>query len=134
MKVVLDTDVSSHSFRQILSPRLQARLAECTAYMTFATLGELSKWHFVRAWGPRRRADLAAWRKNVAVVETDERIAILWGELQARAMRRGRPRPQNDTWIAACCIAKGLPLATFNQKKDFEDFAIYDGLRLFDVA
>ena len=46
---------------------------------------------------------------------------------------RGRPRPANDTWIAACCLVERLPLATFNTK-DFADFAEYDGLVLIDVS
>jgi len=37
--------------------------------------------------------------------------------------------PTNDSWIAACCRARGLPLATLNIK-DFEDFAEHDGLVL----
>jgi predicted nucleic acid-binding protein len=41
----------------------------------------------------------------------------------------GRARPVNDSWIAACCLAHGLPLATFNMK-DFADFAGNDGLAL----
>jgi toxin FitB len=53
----------------------------------------------------------------------------VWGELSAAATQRGRPRPVNDTWIAACCIAYGLPLATLNVK-DFADFAEHDGLAL----
>ena len=44
-------------------------------------------------------------------------------------MRRGRPRPMNDSWIAACCLAHGLPLATLNVK-DFDDFRRHDGLDL----
>jgi predicted nucleic acid-binding protein len=52
-----------------------------------------------------------------------------WGQLQARAQRRGRPRPQNDTWIAACCLVDDLPLATLNIK-DFADFAEHEGLTL----
>jgi predicted nucleic acid-binding protein len=32
-----------------------------------------------------------------------------------------------DTWIAACCIESGLPLVTLN-RRDFADFAAYDGL------
>ena len=44
-------------------------------------------------------------------------------------MRRGRPRPQNDTWIAACCLVYDLPLATLNVK-DFADFADHEGLRI----
>lgn len=42
---------------------------------------------------------------------------------------RGRPRPINDMWIAACCLVEDVPLATLN-RKDFEDFAEHDGLRL----
>src|SRR3954469_8096998 len=43
----------------------------------------------------------------------------------------GRPtaRPVNDSCIAACCLVRDLPLATFNAK-DFEDFAEDDGLTL----
>ena len=29
---------------------------------------------------------------------------------RAGATQRGRPRPVNDTWVAACCLAYGLPL------------------------
>ncbi len=59
----------------------------------------------------------------------DEAVGIKWGELQANAQLRGRPRPVNDSWIAACCLAHDLPLAAFNTK-DFADYAEHDGLRL----
>jgi ABC-type multidrug transport system ATPase subunit len=49
--------------------------------------------------------------------------------VQAAARLRGRPRPHNDTWIAACCLAYDLPLATLNVK-DFKDFAEHEGLTL----
>ncbi|MBN1170657.1 MAG: hypothetical protein JXA67_00615 [Micromonosporaceae bacterium] len=67
------------------------------------------------------------------VVPYDRAVCRTWGLLQARAQRRGRPRPQNDTWIAACCLVNDVPLATFNVK-DFSDFAEHEGLRLFDVS
>jgi predicted nucleic acid-binding protein len=51
------------------------------------------------------------------------------GRISAEARRRGRPRPANDSWIAACCLAHQFPLATSNTK-DFEDFAEHDGLQL----
>lgn len=44
------------------------------------------------------------------------------------AQQRGRPRPANDTWVAACCIQRGLTLTTLNEK-DFADFAAHEGLR-----
>ena len=53
----------------------------------------------------------------------------MWGRISAAAIRRGRARPANDTWIAACALTYGLPLATLNAK-DFEDFGEHDGLNL----
>jgi predicted nucleic acid-binding protein len=66
---------------------------------------------------------------ELVVLPYDRRVAARWGELQAHAQLRGRPRPVNDTWIAACCLTRDLPLATFNTK-DFVDFAEYEGLLL----
>lgn len=59
---------------------------------------------------------------------TDD-VAHTWGQISAYAVRRGRPRPTNDSWIAACALAYGLPLATLNTK-NFEDFAEHEGLSL----
>jgi hypothetical protein len=56
-------------------------------------------------------------------------VARSWALFVAAAQERGRPRPQNDMWIAACCVRYGLPLITLNVK-DFADFASYDGLVL----
>jgi hypothetical protein len=39
----------------------------------------------------------------------------------------------NDTWVAACCVVHGVPLATFNVK-DYADIATHDGLRLLDAG
>lgn len=127
--IVLDTDVASNSLRGRLTDPLRFRVAGHSLLITFVTLGELTKWTVLRDWGPRRLADLASWRQHVALLPFDEAIAIKWGEMQANAQLRGRPRPVNDTWIAACCLVHDLPLATFNTK-DFADYAERDGLRL----
>lgn len=124
--IVLDTDVASATLLGRLPGRLRARLAGHTMAIT---LGELAKWTALRGWGPRRLADLASWRQHVAVLPYDEAVTSMWGRLQARAQLRGRPRPVNDTWIAACCLVDGLPLATLNVK-DFVDFAEYESLIL----
>lgn len=129
--VVLDTDVASAALRFRLPVPIKARLARATPCITFVTLGELTKWTVVRDWGPSKLEVLAAWRRNVVVLPFDERVAITWGHIEARAQKRGRPRPVNDSWIAAVCITRGLPLITFNVK-DFEDFAVYEGLQLVD--
>ena len=130
--VVLDTDVASASLRGRLTDPLRARLTGETWCISFVTLGELTKWTVLRSWGPRKLAELGEWRRHVVLLPYSERVAIRWGELQAHAERRGRPRPVNDTWVAACCLVRDLPLATLNLK-DFKDFAEHDGLRMIGI-
>ncbi len=129
---VLGTDVASASLRGRLADPLRTRLTGQTWCISFVTVGELTKWTVLRSWGPRKLASLADWRQHVVTLPYSERVAVRWGELQAHAERRGRPRPVNDTWIAACCLVRDLPLATLNVK-DFNDFADHDGLRIIGV-
>ncbi|GAA4025487.1 hypothetical protein GCM10022247_57780 [Allokutzneria multivorans] len=127
--IILDTDVASLSFKRKLPMPVAARLAGCRPAITFVTLGELTKWHHVRQWGPARRDALERWLTRMVVLPGTPKVARKWGEITACAKVRGRPRPANDTWIAACCLAYEAPLATLNVK-DFADFADHEGLRL----
>lgn len=129
---VYDTDVASRSFKGRLPASLAARLVGRQPLVTFVTVGELTQWTRLRRWGPRNRAMLEDWLADKPVIPGGKSIAAVWGELSAAATQRGRPRPVNDTWIAACCIAYGLPLATLNVK-DFNDFAEHDGLMLLQL-
>lgn len=82
--------------------------------------------------GPAYRRRLEAWLSNVLVLPYNDEIqdvARTWGTIAAHAQRRGRPRPQNDMWVAACCLYYDLPLATLNVK-DFRDFAEHEGLTI----
>jgi toxin FitB len=131
-RVVLDTDVASLSYKGRLPDSLAARLIGHEVCVTFVTIGELSRWAAKRRWGTRARTELVDWLGRTVVLPYDERVAWEWGQLGVRAERRGRARPINDTWIAACCLVADLPLATLNLK-DFEDFAEHDGLRLIST-
>lgn len=42
--------------------------------------------------------------KRVALGEVDENVARLYGEIQAKLRKIGKPVPSNDMWIAATCI------------------------------
>ncbi len=127
--VVLDTDASSLIHKRRLPASLAAKLVGAVPLITFVTLAELTKWMEVRDWGMRSRGALAEWLVAVPVLPGDEDVAVTWGKLAAAATKRGRPRPMNDMWIAACCLTHGLPLATLNVK-DFEDFNVHHGLML----
>jgi hypothetical protein len=73
-----------------------------------------------------------SWLAAMPVLDSTEAIARTWGSLAAAADERGRPRPQNDMWIAAVCLTYGIPLATFNLK-DYADFEAYHGLHIVKV-
>jgi toxin FitB len=128
-RVVLDTDVASLIYKGRLPAALAARLVGHEVCVTFVTVGELARWAEKRHWGTRARTELVRWLGNTIVLPYDERVAWKWGQLSVVSERRGRGRPINDTWIAACCLVAGLPLATLNIK-DFEDFTEHDDLQL----
>jgi predicted nucleic acid-binding protein len=127
--VILDTDVASLLHRRKLAAPLATRLIGREPLITFVTLGELTKWAEIHDWGAHRRGELAGWLSGIPVLPGDEAVAENWGKLSAAAARRGRPRPVNDMWIAACCLAHEVPLATLNLK-DYQDFIEHHGLRL----
>jgi predicted nucleic acid-binding protein len=77
------------------------------------------------AW--RDQAGLRAFFGSVVALPCTFHAATVWGEIQAAARLRGRPRPVNDAWVAACRLARDLPLATLNTK-DYADFAEHEGL------
>jgi len=82
-----------------------------------------------RVLAPGGRAVLTGQDWDTVVIDSDEVVSREWGRAAAAARARGRPRPTNDSWTAACCVARGLPLATLNVK-DFEDHVEHDGLVL----
>src|SRR5882724_12007501 len=114
-----------------LPPRLAARLVGKQPILTFVTAGELARWTKLRHRGPGNLAMPGSWLAGKPVIPGSKAIAAVWGGLPAAAIQRGRPRPVNDTWVAACCRAYQLPLATFSLK-DFKDFAGYHGWRLLE--
>jgi predicted nucleic acid-binding protein len=127
--VVVDTDVASTLLRRRPPDSVARQLAGHTIAITFVTYGELTKWTLVRHWGPRSLDTMRTFLAALVVLPYDQRVATRWGEIQAYAQLRGRPRPVNDSWIAACCLVRDLPLATFNIK-DYADFAEHEGLEL----
>lgn len=127
--VVLDIDAASSLLRRRAPVALAQALVGQVPAITFVTLGELTKWTLVRPWGPRSVDTMRAFVASLVVLPYDQRVATRWGELQAYAQLRGRPRPINDSWVAACCLIRELPLATFNVR-DYADFVEHEGLEL----
>lgn len=130
--VVLDTDVESAILKQEPPDALSAALEGAVPAVSFITAGELHRWTHVRNWGAPRRQQLDDWLASVLVLESTPATWRMWGRITAEARLRGRPRPVADSWIAACCLAWKVPLATFNER-DFSDFATHNGLQLIST-
>ncbi len=129
-RIVLDTDVASSVFKgDVDGPDVRRHVRHSECCLTFVAVGELWQWTVGHRWSPRAKVRLERWIETMPVIESDASISRLWGGLSGHARRRGRPRPQNDTWIAACCLERDLPLLTRNMR-DFTDYAEHEGLRL----
>jgi toxin FitB len=120
--IVIDTDAASLLQKQQAPPWVLRHVDGARVWLTFVTVGELAKWAVVRRWGEDRRRRLDDWTAGRPVIPYDTQVARVWGALAGAAPLRGRPRPQNDTWIAACCPRYQTPLVTLNTA-DFSDFA-----------
>jgi predicted nucleic acid-binding protein len=127
--VCIDTDVASLLQKGTAPQWIVPELIGQRVWTSFVTVGELWKWAEVRNWGSSAQARLERWLRRVGVLPYDDDVAKTWGRLAAHAQQRGRSRPQNDTWIAACCVRYDVALLTLNTK-DFDDFATHDGLVL----
>jgi predicted nucleic acid-binding protein len=129
VRIVLGIDVASGLIKGTLSPAMLAAIAPHEAALSFITVGELARWIHARDLGQRRRRAVEAFLAAHPVIPGGRDVGAKWGEIVAYAVKRGRPRPFNDSWIAASCLTYDLSLATLNVT-DFEDFAEYEGLRL----
>jgi len=116
--VIPGTDVASLSHKGKLPGPLETRLTGRRPLITFITPGELTKWAEIRHWGTRSRQALTDWISRLVILPGNDPVAASWGRLSAAATLRGRPRPVNDMWVAACCLTYDLPLATFSVSRD----------------
>ena len=124
--VAIGVDVGSHLQKGTEPAWVRDHVVGANTWLTFVTVGELSKWAQVRGWGEVRWARLDGRIAARPVIPYDLEIARIWGRLANNAQPRGKPRPQNDTWVAACCIRVGVALVTLN-RKDFATFATRTG-------
>ena len=120
--IVLDTDVASGLIKKRLPQSLDAKLIGHELITTFVSAGELERWTV------QRKAEINRWIAGPLLTGGRD-VARKWGEIVAYADKRGRPRPVNDSWIAACCLTYDVPLATLNVGH-FDDFVEFEGLRV----
>jgi predicted nucleic acid-binding protein len=139
---VLDTNVFSPL--KVTPPRASAELKALMAawqralqgkrvVIAFQTVAEARAGALTARWKAKRRAELEAILRATPVIHTDsevvEAFALLTAECKAQGHALQAKEHTGDRWIAACAIAKSLPL--LSRDKIFRDAPLLDRL---DVA
>lgn len=57
---------------------------------------------------------IVQFRQRCDLVVVDGAVAETYSAVRIHLKKVGSPIPENDMWIAAACLANGLPLATYD--------------------
>jgi len=127
VRTLVDTCVLSEVQRPKGDPRVRARLAalaEDDIYLSVLSMGEIRK-GIDKLRPSARKRSLNAWHAQLTmtaaerILAIDLEAALIWGEIAAKAEKRGRPIPSIDGLIAATALRHGLRVMTRNVS-DFE--------------
>ena len=120
-QVLVDTNIAIYfATNKSLVAAYRPHLEGNVLALSFASAGEL----LLTARKARNAAQtLQYWRERLpyyVVLFPDLEMCDIWARIAADSHRRGRPRQDNDLWIAATALRYDLPLITHN-RRDFED-------------
>jgi predicted nucleic acid-binding protein len=125
-KIILDTNVYS---KLIEGNGILKTIVENSTdvYIPVIVLGELL---FGFKNGTRINKNLNLFNEfieqnRVKIMDTSNETAIIFADIKLSLMKKGRPIPTNDIWIAALAIESGSVLLTFDRQ-----FESIPGLRL----
>lgn len=117
--VLLDTDVFSLLFlaknsKEPRSAGWRERLGGRRVLIAFQTRAEILEGALERSWGERRMANTRDALDQTPTIPPDDEVIDAYATLTATCRQNGHPlqdgRHVADRWIAACAIAKRLPL------------------------
>ncbi len=126
-RYLVDTNLVSEAVRPRPLPAVLDWLGaqpDEALFISVLTLAEIRRGVLEKGPG-RRRRELEAWfagpegpRALFAgrVLAFDERAALEWGRLMAEGTAAGRPRSALDMVLAATAAARGLVVATANER------------------
>ena len=122
MKVLLDTCVISEIRRPKGSPQVRARvdqLADEDLFLSVITIGEITK-GIALLKASKKKQTLERWLSEVEqhystrILPVDSETAGIWGQITAKAQKRGHVIPVSDGLIAATAIRHGIHVMTRN--------------------
>jgi hypothetical protein len=127
---LLDTSVfiAAESGRPLGTHRFPEELAT-----TAVTMGELEAGVLAapNTLTRARRLRTIEGASELEVIPVDAGAALRWAEIRVSLREAGRRMPVNDAWIAACALARDLPVVT--QDDDYDVIADLVGLAVVRV-
>ena len=110
-KVVLDTSVVVRHFRQQTS--LDTVLVEASEiFLPSIVLGELfyGAFNAGKQWREETLNQVRTFSSMMTIAYPDEDTAEVYARSRLELKEKGKPIPDNDIWIAAIALQRGLPL------------------------
>lgn len=122
--ILLDTNIVIELFKG--NPAITAFLeTQQTVDIPFAVLGELYLGAY-RSSNPKKHIkQIEAFLENCNVLIADNETANHYALIKTALLKKGKPIPENDIWIAA--VSKQFDLKLHTQDKHFKEI---DGLNL----
>lgn len=117
-KVLLDTNIIIEVFRgnlQIL------QLLERTAKIDipYVVLGELLLGAYRSSNSEKHLLQVKAFLKNCSIIQPDTDTVYAYAIIKSELLKKGKPIPENDIWIAA--VAKHHNLTLITRDKHFKE-------------
>jgi len=97
-------------------------------YLPITVVGELRYGAYRSTKVSENLVKIDALEMRCSVIEIDSQVADTYGFLRAKLTRAGSPIPENDIWIAACCLRMELPLIS-----DDAHFNVVTGLKIIHL-
>lgn len=110
-ELLLDTDLAIAFFRQDAGVQ-QALSSASRVLVPVIVIGELLAGVLQGGQPEREQARVVALLAMTEVIGCDLETARHYAQVRDELRRRGRPIPQNDTWIAALARQYRVPLAS----------------------
>ena len=116
MNILLDTNAYSHLFRGDIKVMTVLEKAS-TVYMSVFVIGELMQGF---KGGKKEKSNLNALNKflnkpSVYELNASKSTAIRYAAIKDELIRKGKPIPINDVWIASHCIETNAQLITYDK-------------------
>ena len=118
-KVLLDSNIVIDFFKG--DAALVSLFEQHQLLIPAICIGELSYGALKSSAPYKKLASLNALVGSSTILAVDVATANVYGSVKLNLVRKGRPIPENDIWIAAVAIQHQLPLATRDRHFDEVD-------------